>query len=277
MSDQSQGPGWWQASDGKWYPPEQAPGGGAQDPASGGGGQLSGGSPGQAVSVGDAFNWAWQKFQQNLGPIVIVAVLWVAVTAIIYLIWNFAVIASLTGVDCVTNPRTGFVECDAGAGFFMSMILLVVGVLLSWLISSFFQLAIIRGGLMLTRGETLDVGKLLSFDQFAPFLLGTLLVGIGVSIGYALCIIPGIIVMFFSFFYGYFIVDKNQSPVDAIKSSFQLVNSNIGSVVIFFLGVMAAYVIGALLCGIGLLVTMPVAMIATAYVYKRMQGEPVAA
>lgn len=25
MSDVSQGPGWWQASDGKWYPPEQAP------------------------------------------------------------------------------------------------------------------------------------------------------------------------------------------------------------------------------------------------------------
>lgn len=26
MSDVSQGPGWWQASDGKWYPPEQFPG-----------------------------------------------------------------------------------------------------------------------------------------------------------------------------------------------------------------------------------------------------------
>lgn len=25
MSEQSQGPGWWEASDGKWYPPEQAP------------------------------------------------------------------------------------------------------------------------------------------------------------------------------------------------------------------------------------------------------------
>ena len=25
MSDQSQGPGWWLASDGKWYPPDQAP------------------------------------------------------------------------------------------------------------------------------------------------------------------------------------------------------------------------------------------------------------
>jgi uncharacterized RDD family membrane protein YckC len=31
MSDVSQGPGWWQASDGKWYPPEQAPA--AQAPA----------------------------------------------------------------------------------------------------------------------------------------------------------------------------------------------------------------------------------------------------
>lgn len=31
MSDFSQGPGWWQASDGKWYAPEQAPGG--QPPA----------------------------------------------------------------------------------------------------------------------------------------------------------------------------------------------------------------------------------------------------
>lgn len=29
MSDMSQGPGWWQASDGKWYPPEQASGGAA--------------------------------------------------------------------------------------------------------------------------------------------------------------------------------------------------------------------------------------------------------
>jgi hypothetical protein len=27
MSDTSQGPGWWQANDGRWYPPQQPPGG----------------------------------------------------------------------------------------------------------------------------------------------------------------------------------------------------------------------------------------------------------
>ena len=34
MSDFSQGPGWWQASDGKWYPPESAPGAAPTAPAS---------------------------------------------------------------------------------------------------------------------------------------------------------------------------------------------------------------------------------------------------
>ena len=32
MSDVSNGPGWWQASDGKWYPPEQQPGYQASSP-----------------------------------------------------------------------------------------------------------------------------------------------------------------------------------------------------------------------------------------------------
>lgn len=36
MSDMSQGPGWWQASDGKWYPPEAARGLPTSGPASGG-------------------------------------------------------------------------------------------------------------------------------------------------------------------------------------------------------------------------------------------------
>lgn len=37
MSDFSQGPGWWQASDGKWYPPAQAPTGSTYLPQPGAG------------------------------------------------------------------------------------------------------------------------------------------------------------------------------------------------------------------------------------------------
>lgn len=38
MSDQSQGAGWWQASDGKWYPPSQAPQAGQPPPPAPGSG-----------------------------------------------------------------------------------------------------------------------------------------------------------------------------------------------------------------------------------------------
>ena len=64
MSDSPQGPGWWQASDGKWYPPEQAPGGGASAGGAGGGGAA-------AFSVGDALSYGWNKFTQNVGPLIV--------------------------------------------------------------------------------------------------------------------------------------------------------------------------------------------------------------
>ena len=41
MSDTSQGPGWWQASDGKWYPPEQAPSAAPTGGPAGAGGELA--------------------------------------------------------------------------------------------------------------------------------------------------------------------------------------------------------------------------------------------
>ena len=43
MSDVSQGPGWWQASDGRWYPPEQHPGARAALPPPG---MVPGAAPG---------------------------------------------------------------------------------------------------------------------------------------------------------------------------------------------------------------------------------------
>jgi hypothetical protein len=48
MSSTSQGPGWWLASDGKWYPPELWTGPRAQGPASGGAVYGGGVPPGSA-------------------------------------------------------------------------------------------------------------------------------------------------------------------------------------------------------------------------------------
>lgn len=56
MSDVSQGPGWWQASDGKWYPPDQTPGGAPQVPGPGVPGSPGGGGV-PAASHGPLAEW----------------------------------------------------------------------------------------------------------------------------------------------------------------------------------------------------------------------------
>jgi uncharacterized membrane protein len=92
-----------------------------------------------------------------------------------------------------------------------------------------------------------------------------------------LCYIPGLIVQFFTLWFGYFVLGKKMAPMDAIKASFQFVNQNLGTLIVFYLASMLAYFVGAILCGIGLLVAVPVVVIAQAYMWRRLQNRPVAA
>ena len=66
MSDTSQGPGWWQASDGKWYPPEQAPGATPQ-PA------------GARLDVGAALSYGWEKFVANISTMILIVIIFFGV------------------------------------------------------------------------------------------------------------------------------------------------------------------------------------------------------
>jgi len=58
MSDVSNGPGWWQASDGKWYPPEQQPGAAPTPPPA-----SSAPSPRPASSMG-SFAFDMKRWSQ---------------------------------------------------------------------------------------------------------------------------------------------------------------------------------------------------------------------
>ena len=108
MSDAPQGPGWWQASDGKWYSPEQASG--AQQPAAtpGGGpyGQPVGGATTDA-SASAAFSYGWNKFTATPGPLVIAALIGFVVYGVLFLISYFGLLAgfvfSASSIECSTN------------------------------------------------------------------------------------------------------------------------------------------------------------------------------
>jgi uncharacterized membrane protein len=232
--------------------------------SSSGGGGLSSSAPG-GYSVGDAFNYGWSKFQANVGTIVLGALLYIGVGALIAVAWFFitAAIANVGG------------ESDAGA--VALLVNLALFGLVGFVVAIIVQAGIARAALAITYGEPIEVRTLLSFDNLPQIILGAVLIGVATAIGSLLCVIPALVVGFFSQFFVFFAIDKQLSAVDAIRGSVRMVNANIATVVTLFIASLIATAVGGLVCLIGSLVAYPVVVIAQAYTYRRLQGEPVAA
>jgi hypothetical protein len=241
VSDTPQGPGWWQASDGKWYPPEQAPGGGA---APGGGGA------GGDTSFGTVFSYAWQKFIQNIGEWL---VLWLILLAIAI------VLVVLTTVVAVGGASTGI-------GFRFN----VIGIVLSLIfgaVQGVMLVAVAKGANMAVNGQKIDIGACFKFTG-NNIVAGALFGLISAVLGY-FCFIFSIVVWLFGGFIPV-LSAVDDKGADAIGESVSLSSSRAGESLPFWA---VAWLITGCLCFIG----SPIAMIGGTYLVKRFRGEAVAA
>jgi hypothetical protein len=246
MSDTSQGPGWWQASDGKWYPPETAPGGATGGPA------MAGAGGSGSVDIGGAVSYGWNKFTQNAGPLIVG----------ILFIWVASIVISLIGIPFTKG------------GILIQLLWNIVVVVVSAVLS----LGIVRMALALVNGQPIEAGMAVpSGPMIVPYAITGILVGLAIGIGFVLCIIPGIIAAVFLIFSHFAVLDENLQAGDAIKRSIDLVKPQFGGVFGFMIVAFLINLVGLILCGVGLLVSWPVTIVAGAYVYKGLKGETVAA
>ena len=232
-------------------------------------------------SVSDAFNWGWAKFQQNAGAIVVAALIYFVVLAIIeviaYLIFAGILLSSTTlhvNADYRPDHRWRRHEFHRAPAFrrparpsCSSLIAAVVQV-------GDHQ----RRACEIANGKKVEIGDFFKFEKIGPSLTAGLMVARRHRVGTFLCYIPALVVAFFTPFYLFFIIDKNLAPWDAIKASVALVSNNIGlDADPVIIGVIIAYIVGAIICLVGLFVTMPVALLALTFAYRKFQNEPVAA
>ena len=160
-------------------------------------------------------------------------------------------------------------------GFVTRILVWALVQFLIFLGQSAIALFVIRAALMIVRGQKLEASRVMTAENLGPYVVGAILVGILTFVGFVLCIIPGILVLFFTIFWGYFVVDQNMAPVDAITASYNLVKDNAGAVLVFLIFGWVVMLAGAIVLLVGLIVAIPVVIIATGYMYMRLRGEPV--
>lgn len=219
------------------------------------------GQAGDAWSVSNALGYGWRKFTQNIGPILLLSLLVILASIILGAIG--------TAID-----RAIFGTPDPGS--FQQ-----TGNTFSTLLGFIGQVAIgaliVRAALDLTEGRRLEIGALFGRINWGGVLVLAILVAIIETVGVLLCILPGIVAMFFLSFATYFLIDKDLSPIDAIKASATFVWHNAGKALVWAIVAFLVTIVGFCLFCVGILATVPIALIGTAYTYKKLTGQPVAA
>lgn len=200
-------------------------------------------SPTQAVGYG------WRAFKGNAGPFLGLAVLMLVVGGVF----------SALG--------------DAGSsGFARQLVFQLAGQVVSYLLAA----ALIKGALDAVSGRPVSFGSMFEGWDKVQVLIASVLLGVGTMIGLILLVIPGIIFAVLTAFTMYFVVDRHDDAVTAIKNSIGLVRANLGSTIMLGLVSIGVALLGLLALCVGIFVAIPVIYIAAAYAYRVFQGQPVA-
>ena len=199
-----------------------------------------------AFSIKEALNFGFKKFKQNTG--VLVAILVVL----------FLVSAVLNGLQKLTDDYASV------ASTLFKIVALVVQ-----LVSA---MGIIRISLSIYKDSRIKFMDILSeTHRFLDYMVAYFLFFFMTFLGLILLIFPGIIWASTYLFYGYILIDEKEKPIASLKKSKELTKNNRLQIFYFLLVLLGINLLGALLLGVGLLVTIPISFISMGYVYNKLK------
>jgi uncharacterized membrane protein len=119
--------------------------------------------------------------------------------------------------------------------------------------------------------ETTTLGALLHTDDFVPYLGVLIAYGVLVFGGLLLLIVPGIIAVTALGFAKFFVIDKHLSVADALRASARITRGHRFEVFVLLSVLAVINIVGALMFGVGTIVTMPITMLAMAHAYRTLE------
>jgi hypothetical protein len=202
-----------------------------------------------SITIGDAVGYGWSAYWKNVGPMLLIALVVFAINVV------FSLLAQ--AVD------------STAAKVLIQIASSLVGLLIT--------LGWMRVALEITRGVRPEVGDLFKASGYGPFIVASILFYIGTVIGLLLLIIPGIIFIATFGFYGFVIAERGDGVgiIESLQRSAGITRGHrwllVGLAIVLFL----INIVGLLACLVGVIFTSGITLIAWAYTYRTLSGEPI--
>ena len=149
----------------------------------------------------------------------------------------------------------------------LGMLLLFAG----WVITTMLSMGFLYLGLEMARKKHVSQEDVLHpAPCFIQYVIVSLLYSAIVFVGLLLFIVPGVIWAIRYGFYQYLVIDKCANPFRALYISGQLTKGHTWKLFLLGLALIVLNLLGVLLVGVGLLVTVPLSVLIGARVYDRL-------
>ncbi len=201
----------------------------------------------QTLSVGECIRFGWATFKKRPGM----------------LIGAFVLAMLIMGISSTILDTKNMQ---------MSLLSILMSVA-SGIIGIFVEMGLVTFALKAHDSiEDAKIGDLWNPAPFWRYLGGQILTGIIFVIGLILLIVPGIIAAAGFLFTSYLVIDRGMGPIEALKGSWHLTKGNRWRILLLLLAIIALNIIGLVLLIVGLVVTIPVTMLALVHAYRTLSG-----
>ncbi len=202
------------------------------------------------LPIGDCIRFGWETFKKRPG----------------ILIGAFALVILISAIPGLLTPHPEIVEGQpppppTAFGMIMGLASLVISFLVGLGLTNFALRAHddIAG---------VTIGDLWNPAPIWRFLGAEILATIIIFVGFLLLVVPGIIAALGLGFTPYVVIDRGLGPVESLKESWRITTGNKWRILLLGLALVGLNFLGLLVLIVGLLVTVPITLLAVVHAYR---------
>jgi uncharacterized membrane protein len=207
-----------------------------------------------ALPIGDCIKFGWEMFKKRPG----------------ILIGAFALVVLVSAIPGILTPHPEVVQGQPPPP--PTPFAIVMG-LIGLVVNFFVGLGLTNFALRAHDDLSgVTIGDLWNPAPFWRFLGTEILAALIIFVGFLLLVVPGIIASLGLGFAPYIVVDRALGPVDSLKESWRITKGNKWRIFLLGLALLGINILGIIALVVGLLVSVPITLLAVVHAYRYLQA-----